>query len=236
VKDVVPFLIDEASQFRSDGPYKLTSKQYARDFNEVKSLGSLTSTTRTADQTHAARYWAENPPATWSRIIRSISASKGLSIDENALLYAQTYLAVADTFIAVWDEKAHASFWRPITAIREADTDGNPATEQDAGWLPLLSNPPYPEHPSGHLGLSGAFVQTLQGFFGTDAIGWTDTNGAGLTRTYSDLSDTLEEIVGVRIWTGIHFRKADEDSVRIAKQIGKWRDRHYFDRLHRKGD
>jgi hypothetical protein len=236
VKDVVPFLIDEASQFRSDGPYKLTSKQYARDFNEVKSLGSLTSTTRTADQTHAARYWAENPPATWSRIIRSISASKGLSIDENALLYAQTYLAVADTFIAVWDEKAHTSFWRPITAIREADTDGNPATEQDAGWLPLLGTPPYPEHPSGHLGLSGAFVQTLQGFFGTDAIGWTDTNGAGLTRTYTDLSDTLEEIVGVRIWTGIHFRKADEDSVRIAKQIGKWRDRHYFDQLHRKGD
>jgi hypothetical protein len=236
VKDMRPFLIDDAAQFRSNGPYKLTSKQYAREFDEVKSLGSLTSTTRSGDQTHAARYWAENPPATWSRIIRSLSAAEGLSIDENALLYAQAYMAAADAFVAVWDEKAHFSFWRPITAIREADTDGNAATEQDTGWLPLISNPPYPEHPSGHLGLSGAFVYTLQGFFGTDAIGWTDTNGGGLTRSYSDLSDTLDEIVSARVWSGIHFRNADEASTRIAKQIVKWRERHYFEPLRRKGD
>jgi hypothetical protein len=235
-KDVRPFFIDEAAQFRSKGPDELTSKAYARDFEEVKSVGSLTSTTRTADQTHAARYWGENPPATWSRIMRSLSAAKGLTIDENALLYAQAYMAAADAFIAVWDEKAHSAFWRPITAIREADTDGNAATEKDAAWLPLLSNPPYPEHPSGHLGLSGAFINTLQGFFGTDAVGWTDTNGAGLTRTYTDLSATLDEIVNVRIWSGIHFRNADEASARIAKQIVKWRDRHYFELLHRKGD
>jgi hypothetical protein len=145
-------------------------------------------------------------------------------------------MAAADAFIAVWDEKAHTSFWRPITAIREAHTDGNPATEQDAAWLPLIANPPYPEHPSGHLGLSGAFVHTLRGFFGTDAVGWTDTNGAGLTRAYTDLSATLDEIVDVRIWSGIHFRNADEASVRIAKQITKWRDRHYFEPLRRKGD
>jgi hypothetical protein len=232
VKDVRPFLLDEASQFRSDGPDKLTSRAYARDFNEVKSVGSLTSTTRTADQTLAARYWAENPPATWSRIIRSLSAAKGLSIDENALLYAEAYLAAADAFIAVWDEKAHYSFWRPITAIREADTDGNPATEQDANWLPLLATPPYPDHPSGHLGLSGAFVDTFRDFFGTDAIGWTDTNAAGLTRSYTNLGDTLDEIVNVRIWTGIHFRNADEAAVRIAKRIVKWSERHYFEPLH----
>ena len=236
VKDVRPFLIDEAAQFRSNGPYKLTSKAYARDFAEVKSVGSLTSTTRTADQTHAARYWAENPPATWSRVIRSLSASHGLSIDENALLYAQAYMAGADAFIAVWDEKAHYSFWRPITAIREADTDGNAATEQDTGWLPLIATPPYPDHPSGHLGLSGSFVHTLQGFFGTDAVSWTDTNGAGLTRSYTDLSDTLDEIVGLRIWSGIHFRNADEAGARIAKQIVKWRERHFFEPLRRKGD
>jgi hypothetical protein len=236
VKDVRPFLIDHAAQFRSDGPYKLTSKAYARDFAEVKSFGALASTSRTGDQTHAARYWGENPPATWSRIVRSLSAAKGLTIDENALLYAQLYLAAADAFVATWDEKAHFSFWRPITAIREADTDGNPATEQDAGWLPLLGNPPYPEHPSGHLGLSGVFVHTLRGFFGTDAVGWTDTNGAGLTRSYTDLSATLDEIVGARIWSGIHFRNADEASARIAKGIVRWGERHYFQPLRRKGD
>jgi hypothetical protein len=236
VKDMRPFLIEHASQFRSGGPDALTSKAYARDFAEVKSLGSLTSTTRTADQTQAARYWNENPPATWSRVIRGLSAARGLSIDENALLYAQLYLAAADAFVAVWDEKAHYSFWRPITAIREADTDGNPATEQDADWLPLVPTPPYPEHPSGHLGLSCAFVDTLRGFFGTDAVGWTDTSNGGLTRTFTSLSETLDEIVGARIWSGIHFRNADESSVRIGKQIVKWRERHYFEPLRRKGD
>jgi hypothetical protein len=236
VKDVRPFLLEDAAQLRSGGPYALTSKQYARDFNEVKSVGSLTNTTRTADQTNAARYWNENPPATWSRIVRSLSASKGLTIDENALLYAQLYMTAADAFIAVWDEKAHTSFWRPITAIREADTDGNAATEQDAGWLPLISNPGYPEHPSGHLGLSGSFVHTLRDFFGTDAVGWTDTNNGGLTRSYTDLSETLDEIVDVRIWSGIHFRNADEASAKIAKGIAKWRDRHYFGPLRHKGD
>jgi hypothetical protein len=236
VKDMRPFLIDHASQFRSNGPYKLTSKAYAREFEEVKSVGSLTSTTRTADQTHAARYWAENPPATWSRVTRGLSAARGLSIDENALLFAQLYMTAADAFVAIWDEKAHWSFWRPITAIREADTDGNPATEADPAWLPLSGNPGYPEHPSGHLGLSCAFVDTLRTFFGTDEIAWTDTNAGGLTRSYTNLSHTLDEIVSARVWSGIHFRNADEASVRIGKQIVKWRERHYFAPLRHDDD
>jgi hypothetical protein len=236
VKDMRPFLIEDAAQFRSKGPDKLTSKAYARDFAEVKSVGSLTSTTRLPDQTHAARYWGENPPATWSRVIRSLSASRGLSMDENALLYARLYMTAADAFVAVWDEKAHWSFWRPITAIREADSDGNPSTEQDAGWLPLLANPGYPEHPSGHLGLSGSFVETLSDFFGTDAVGWTDTNAGGLTRSFTSLSATLDEIVNARIWSGIHFRNADEASTRIAKGIAKWQQRHYFQPLRNKDD
>ena len=236
VKDMRPFLIEDAAQFRSKGPDKLTSRAYARDFAEVKSVGSLASTTRLADQTHAARYWAENPPATWSRVTRALSASRGLSMDENALLFARLYMTAADAFVAVWDEKAHWSFWRPITAIREADTDGNPLTEQDAGWLPLLANPPYPEHPSGHLGLSGSFVETLGDFFGTDAVGWTDTNAGGLTRSFTSLSATLDEIVNARIWSGIHFRNADEASTRIAKGIAKWQQRHYFQPLRNKDD
>jgi hypothetical protein len=234
VKDMRPFLIDHAAQFRSAGPYALTSKAYAREFEEVKSLGSLTSTTRSADQTHAARYWNENPPATWSRVLRSLSAAKGLSIDENALLYAQAYMAAADAFVAVWDEKAATSFWRPITAIREADTDGNPATAKDEAWLPLLSTPPYPDHPSGHLGLSGSITFALRDFFGTDAIAWTDTNNGGLTRSFTSLSGAIDEIVGARIWSGFHFRNADEASVRIAKGIAKWRERHYFQPLRPK--
>jgi hypothetical protein len=229
VKDVKPFLLKSPSQFRTGGPDPLTSRRYAEDFKEVKELGSATSTTRTADQTHAARYWAEHPPNTWSRIFRTLSAQEGLSLVDNARLYAMLYLTAADAFIAVWDDKAHYSFWRPITAIREADTDGNDATEPDGGWLPLLPNPPYPDHPSGHLGLSGSIGKTLEQFFETDGIGWTDTNNAGLTRSFTSFSQAVDEIVGARIWSGIHFRNADEQAAHLGRQIARWRQNHYFE-------
>ena len=234
VKDVKPFLIKKASQFRSDGPYELTSRKYAREFNEVKTVGSASAplTDRSLDQTNAALYWAENPPRTWNRIFNSLSASKGVSLVENARLFAELYLTIADTFIAVWDEKGYYSFWRPITAIREADTDGNSRTEKDENWLPLVANPAYPEHPSGHLGLSGSSGKTLQQFFGTDKLAWTDTNIGGRTRSFTRVSDAIEEIENARVWSGIHFRNADEASVRISRQIAKYRDRHYFERIH----
>jgi hypothetical protein len=231
-KDVKPFLLERASQFRSSGPYDLDSRKYARDFAEVKAIGSASSTTRTADQTQAALYWAENPPRTWNRIFNSLSTARGLSLGDNARLFAELYLTAADALIAVWDEKAHYSFWRPITAIREAHTDGNDATTRDENWLPLVANPPYPEHPSGHLGLSGSICKTLQQFFGTDKLEWSDTNVAGRTRSYSRVSGAVEEIVDLRVWSGLHFRKADEDAERIGRRIAKYRATHYFERLH----
>jgi hypothetical protein len=228
VKDVKPFLIQSASQFRSDGPYDLASRKYAREFDEVKSLGSSGSTTRSADQSQAALYWMENPPRTWNRIVNSVSVSHGLSIVDNARLFAEIYLTAADAFVAVWDEKAHWSFWRPTTAIREALNDGNPRTDPDPNWTPFIANPPYPEHPSGHLGLSGSVGRTLQQFFDTDCLSWTDTNLAGRTRTFTRVSDAIDEIVGARIWSGIHFRNADEASVKISRKIAKYREHHYF--------
>jgi hypothetical protein len=232
VKDVKPFLIESADQFATRGPWPLTSPQYAREFNEVKSIGALNSTTRTQYQTDAAIYWGTvSPPGTWSRIVRMLDTQEGLSTADGARLYAQLYLTAADAFIAVWTDKARWSFWRPITAIRLADTDLNPATEKDENWLPLLANPPYPEHPSGHLALSGSFVETLQEFFHTDQLGWTDT-AAGKTLTYTKLSDALKEIIDVRIWSGIHFRRADEDAADIAKEIATWRKHHYFKKAH----
>jgi hypothetical protein len=232
IKDVKPFLIERASQFRSSGPYDLTSRKYAREFEEVKTLGTAATTgPRTADQTHAALYWAENPPRTWNRIFNTLSTTYGLSLVRNARLYAELYLTAADAFIAVWDEKAHYSFWRPLTAIRLADTDDNPWTDPDPAWLPLVANPPYPEHPSGHLGLSGSFGRTLQQFFCTDKLGWTDTNVAGRTRSFARVSDAVEEIVDARVWSGIHFRNADEASVRIARKIARYRAKHYFERI-----
>jgi len=232
LKDVKPFLIQNASDFRSKGPHSLTSKAYAREFDEVKSLGSASSTTRTAEQTLAARYWAENPPATWSRIFRTLSAQHGLAPAENARMFAMLYLTAADSLISVWDDKAYWSFWRPITAIREADTDGNPSTLKDDRWLPLITTPPYTEQPSGHTGLSGSIVATLQDFFGTDKIAWSDTNNAGLTRSFTRCSHAIDEIVDARVWSGIHFRTADEDGARIGKNVAKWREKHYFAAIH----
>jgi hypothetical protein len=228
LKDVKPFLIESPSDFRTNGPLSLESHEYAREFDEVKSVGSATSTTRTPEQTSAARYWAENPPATWSRIFRTLSAQQGLSVVENARLYAMLYMTAADSLISVWDDKAYWSFWRPITAIREADTDGNPRTEKDAGWLPLIATPPYTEHPSGHTGLSGSIVATLQDFFGTDKIAWSDTNNGGFTRSFTRFSDAIDEIVDARVWSGIHFRTADEQGQRIGREVAKWREMHYF--------
>jgi hypothetical protein len=232
IRNVTPFLIKDSSQFRSKGPYRLSSRKYAAEFGEVKALGSATSKTRTADQTLAARYWAESPPATWTRITRMLSLREGLSVVDNARFFAMLYLTEADAFISVWDDKAQWLFWRPITAIREAATDGNPATEADAAWLPLIANPPYPEHPSGLTGLSGSVVRTLQQFFGTDEVAFTDTNNAGLTRSFTRLSDLIVENVDARVWSGIHFRNADEQGARIGKKVADWRQRHYFQRMH----
>jgi hypothetical protein len=228
LKDVKPFLIQSSSQFRSKGPHSLTSRAYAREFAEVKSLGSEMSTTRTADQTHAARYWAENPANTWSRTFRTLSVQEGVSLVDNARLFAMLYLTAADAIISVWDDKAYWSFWRPITAIREADTDGDSATEADPAWLPLIATPPYPEHPSGHSGFSGSIVATLQDFFGTDKVAWSDTNNGGLTRSFDRFSEAIDEIVNARVWSGIHFRNADEQGAHIGRQVANWRNRHFF--------
>ena len=232
LKDVKPFLIESSSQFRSKGPLALKSHEYAREFDEVKSLGAAASTTRTADQTLAARYWAENPPATWSRIFRTLSAQQGCRSSDNARLSAMAYMSAADSLITVWEGKAHWSFWRPITAIREADTDGNPHTTKDENWLPLIPTPPYTENPSGHTGLSGSIVAALQEAFGTDKVAWSDTNNGGLTRSFTRLSQAIDDVIDARVWSGIHFHIADEQGALIARKVAKWREKHYFGPVH----
>ncbi len=191
-----------------------------------------TNSGRTTGQTLAAQYWAENPAVTWNRTFRTLSAQQGLSLVDNARFFAVLYMTATDALISVWDDKAHWSFWRPITAIREADTDGNPRTEPDSGWLPLIPTPPYPEHPSGHTGFSGSIVKTLQQFFGTDRIGWSDTNAAG-TREFTRFSQAIDDVVDARVWSGLHFRNADEQGERIGSQVARYVGQRYFERLHR---
>jgi hypothetical protein len=227
---VKPFLIESASQFRSDGPNALASDAYAADFAEVKAVGARNGSTRTADQTEQALYWGvEHGTLLWGRIIRTISANEGLSVSENARLFAMVQLAAADANINCWNDKAYWSSWRPITAIRLADTDGNPATDADPAWEPLLATPPFPEHPSGHACGSGAIVASLQNFFGTDKIAFTAFGaGSGTWRSYTRLSETIKEIIDARVYAGIHFRTADVQGAIIGKKVAHWEEKHYF--------
>jgi PAP2 superfamily len=238
--NVLPFMLPSAEMLRTDGPNPLTSVAYAEDFNEVKEVGSLTSITRTADQTDAAIFWADHGFALWNRIFRTLAASQGLDIVENARLFAMGNFAAADAAIGCWNDKYYWQFWRPITAIREADTDGNPATEADPAWWPLfhtttpvppppLATPPFPDHPSGHTSYSGAIVYTLQNFFGTDKIAFSAfSNKSGTTRNFDRFSDAIKEVIDARVWSGIHFRTADMQGAVLGRKVAHYLEKHYF--------
>jgi hypothetical protein len=228
LKDVRPFLVRDSSQFRSRGPNALTSRRYAREFDEVKDLGAVNSKTRTDDQTAAARFWgAANAPSTWGALLRDVAAHDGGSVADHARLFAKAYAASADALITTWVDKARYSFWRPLTAIHQADLDGNPATDADPSWAPLLNSPPYPEHPSGLSALGGAMVRSLQDFYGTDRFAFGTTHAAG-QRSYTRFSQAVEEIVDARVWAGIHFRTSDDQGALIGEQVARWANRRYF--------
>jgi hypothetical protein len=241
VGNVRPFLVPGAEMLRTDGPNALTWADYAEDFNEVKELGSLTSVTRTPDQTDAAIFWQDHAIALWNRILRTLATSQGLNIVESARLFAMENLAAADSQIGGWNDKYYWQSWRPITAIREADTDGNPDTESDPTWLPLfdpatsvcnpplLVTPPFPEHPSGHACATSAFVHTLQNFFCTDKIGFSAfSNKSCSTRSFDRFSHALKEVVDARVWAGIHFRTADVQGAVLGRKVVHYMTRHYF--------
>jgi hypothetical protein len=231
VAEVRPFLIRSPSQFRSEGPNPLDSKRYAREFEEVKSLGSADSSARTPEQTDIARFWAEHPPAMWSRIFRQLATGQGLRVADSSRFYAMLYLTAADAAIACWDDKAHWLHWRPISAIREAESDGNPATSADPNWVSLIANPPYPEHPAGHPCVSGSIVATLRDFFRSDRRDFGATSAvSGTTRSFTRFSQAIDEIIDARVYSGIHFRTADEQGAEIGRRVAGWRDRHFFDR------
>jgi PAP2 superfamily. len=241
VGDVRPFLVPSAEMLRTDGPNPLTSVEYAEDFNEIKEIGSLTSITRTPDQTDTAIFWQDNLPAFMNRLFRNLAADQGLNIVRSARLFAMENLAAADAYIGGWNDKYYWQFWRPITAIREADTDGNPATEADPTWLPLfhpttpvcnppaLVTPPFPDHPSGHSCGIGAYVHTLQNFFGTDRVAFSAfSNKSCTTRSFDRFSDMLKEVIDARVWGGIHFRTADTQGAVLGKKVAHHLKKHYF--------
>jgi hypothetical protein len=229
VGNVKPFIVPDVTALRSDGPNALTSNAYAEDLNEVKAYGSLTSAVRSHDQTDAALFWQGNGAALFNQIFRQLAETRDLDIAAAARMFAMADMAGADGAIGCWVDKYYWNFWRPITAIRLADADGNPATEADPNWVPLFATPPFPEHPSGHTCVSGAIVQTLQDFFGMDKVAFsTFSTFSGTTREFDRFSEAIKEIIDARVWAGIHFRTADTQGHVIGRKVAHILEKNYF--------
>jgi hypothetical protein len=229
VGEVEPFVIDDASRFATRGPLDVSSPKYARELEQVKELGRATDSSRTPDQTEQARFWADHTVALWTRIFRDISTSAQLSIEDDARYFAMLYLTGADALIACFEDKERHGFWRPTTAIREAATDGNQRTTAEPGWTSLIGVPPYPDHPSGANCVTSAFVNTLQDFLGTDKVAFSGTHATlGITRSFTRLSDALEETRWARMYSGLHFMTADDQAVDLGRDVAKYRDKHAF--------
>jgi hypothetical protein len=221
---VAPFIIATPWQFRLPGPPALASTEYARDYEEVKRVGGKTSTARTAEQSETAHYWYEGSPQSWSRIARVAAAQRGLDMWENARLLALVNAAIADGFIAGADTRYLHNFWRPVTAIRAGDDDGNVATAADPAWETFLNTPPLPDYPSTHSVAGSAAATVLARFFGSDQVDFTMTSGppfAGITRSFRSFSQAAQENADSRVYAGIHFRSACQDGAKMGKQIGR---------------
>jgi hypothetical protein len=220
---VTLFVLRSRTGLDLKGAPAMTTAQFARDFEEVKSVGARNSTTRTADQTAAAIFWIVQTAVPWHAAARAASSAKGLSLPENARLFALLTMASADSQIIAFEEKYQRPHWRPITAIRAATDLSIPALKGDAGWEPLLATPPHPEYPSAHAIFSGAAEAVLRGFFGSDDINVSVTAPGpfGVTRTYRKFSALTEEVENARVWGGIHFRSADVDGTEIGRKIGE---------------
>lgn len=202
---VDPWLIESGDQFRPGPPPALDSAEYAASFNQVKEIGAVDSATRTADQTAAAQFWASQTPNPMLRLAIALAEDRELSTLDNARLFALISTVTADAAIATWDAKLHYDYWRPITAIQDADLDGNPATTEDEGWAPLIGNPPYPGYTSGLIAVVGAGALTMQELLGNDFGFCFDNPGGAPQRCWDNFGDLITELTLNRIWAGIHF-------------------------------
>lgn len=215
-----PFSLASADQFRPSGPPALDSKKWARDYNEVQGIGSNTSTTRTADQTLAARFWAEPPVQQARGSFRKFVLDHDLDVVDASRFMAMISVTYADALIACFDAKYHYTYWRPITAIRAGDTDGNEETVGAPTWSPLLPvTPNHPEYPSAHSCITPAGGHVVARFLGAGNIDFTVPSLTGLgDRHYDQVKDLEYDVGNARIWGGIHFRTAIEDGVTIGKR------------------
>jgi hypothetical protein len=236
--DVDLFSLRSPGSFAPPPMPELTSQEYADAFNEVKSLGSIDSTTRTAEQTEIGLFWAYDregmgtPMRLYNKALAAVAVQEGNTLEENARLFAKAAVATADAGVVAWQSKFEHDFWRPVTGIREADTDGNPLTEADPDWTPLGApdgtsgpgfTPPFPTYLSGHATFGGAIFGALQAFYGTDDISFTLASEelGGLTRTFDSFSEAMAENGRSRVYLGIHWNFDDTEAQLVGDSIAE---------------
>jgi hypothetical protein len=218
-----PWLMTNPAQFRPGPPPALTSEVWAHDYNEIQALGSKNSTSRTAEQTAIARFWEATMPPIYHGIVRSVATIAGREVTQNARLFAAVTQATDDALIAVLDAKYHYHFWRPVTAIRNGDIDGNDATEREPSWTPFIDTPMHPEYPCAHCIVSGAVGTVLQAEIGTSpmpTLTTTSVTAQGAARSWSTIDDFMQEVAQARIYDGVHYRNSTEVGTAMGKQIG----------------
>jgi hypothetical protein len=218
------------AQYLAHPPPALTSHEYARDYNEVKAMGAATGSSRTPEQTVFARFFSDTPPMYWNRALGPISLAHLTDVGDTARLYALVNLAMTDAIVTAWNSKMHYDFWRPITAIHNANLDGNPKTMPDSAWQPLITTPPYPDYTSGANNLSGSATNMLRLFFGTDkmdfSINSTAVAAPDNVRNYTRFSKAADDVVEARILEGIHFRFADTAARMQGRRVARWAFKH----------
>ncbi|HTH37589.1 MAG TPA: vanadium-dependent haloperoxidase [Pyrinomonadaceae bacterium] len=230
---VTPFFMTKPTQFRPAPPPAVNSNAYTRDYNEVKLYGAKTGSLRSADQTDLANFWAGNTFAAVYSGVRNVAAKNVDNVSDNSRLFALVAMSMADTIIGVWDAKFHYNYWRPQTAIQLGAVDGNPDTVGDPAWESLILNPAYPDYTSGANGVSSSALFSMEHFFGTDHMDFsmmtTNTGPTILdTRDYTRFSQAVQEVVDGRVLLGIHFRFADEVSVKMGQSVVKWGFNNYL--------
>ena len=231
---IQPFTFANASDVRPAGPDPMTSSAYAEDFNETREYGRIDSTVRTAEQTDVAYFWSENPYVHWNRNLVRLAVSNGLGLRDTARLFAIVHTTASDAIIAGFEAKYFYAVWRPRTAIPRADTDGNPDTDADPSWKPLLSVN-HPEYPSGHGFWSTAVLEAVNAFFGTNKVAWTlATSKAAVPqlvqgeRTYDRLNAILADVTNARVWAGLHWRHSIRHGAQIGRHIAAHVSRNFF--------
>ena len=218
-----PWLMTSAAQFRPAAPPALASSAWATEYNEVRTMGARAGSRRSTEQTEIARFWEYSLPAIYHGVVQSVALAPGRDVAQNARLYAAMAQAMDDALISVFEAKYHYQFWRPVTAIRNGDIDGNDATVADPGWAPLVETPMHPEYPSGHAILAAAVGAVLKAEVGNapmPVLSASSPTAKGAMRRWNSVDEFVREVADARVWGGMHYRFSSEVGIAMGTRIG----------------